>query len=336
MVTSNNDSQRQRERDQFRFINQRQNVWQLFIWQHYVAPGPLPTNVEAYEFSQRSRCLCDVDKLTHMLLDLAHALRDLKKGLRDLDLDRVLSISHKLRPMVTRVRVAEAALWPGHPLLPDWKQYSNRIRDDYNNYYKNVGRAVETLAWGQALDNCLEVRRLHGEAIYCGPRLRDWGRKFMAQPLSLLRTRQERRAVERLTMSSAGGCRTGARQGTPVPDQQHNTGSDILFHRAQLQIQTVYCSLSAPRINFWSLLGHDGPLRHAVYQLRVTLQALNFDRNVLPARMSQFGLAGGDRKENRDAWVRHVDLWWQCRVAQTTFSQYQIIDALSAPAATMH
>lgn len=322
MTDSFHNDRRQQEKDQFVYINRRKNVWQPFIWQHYVAPGPLPTSVEAHEFSQRSRYTYNVDKLHCKSLELAYALRGLKEGLRERNLDKILSIRLKLKPIVTQVRVAEAALWPDHPLLPDWKQYSHRIRDDYENYYKNVGRAVETLAWGQALDNYLEVRRLHGEAINCGPRLRDWGRRFQAQPLSLSHVRQERRAIKRV-ISKNGARRSSNAAGVSVSDQQQ----DILLHRAESQIHKMYCSLSAPRMSLWSLLGRDGPLRHAVYQLRVTLQALNFDQDVLPARMSQFLLAGGDTEDNRNAWVRHVDLWWQCRMAHTVFSQFQVIHA---------
>ena len=314
-ISSTSDNHRDREHEQFCFINRRQSVWQPFVWQHYVEPGPLPTYVEAHEFSQRGQCTCSVGELNHMLLELACALRNLKKGLRDRSLNMVLSVNYKLRPIVTRVRVMEAAMWPGHPLLPEWKQYSHRIRNDHN-YYKRVGRAVETLAWGQALDNHLEARRLHGEAIYCGPRLRDWGRLFWAQPLSLLRTRQERRAIDR----------THTRRG--APGNQRHTNDDILLNRARLQIQNVYRHLSAPRMGLWSVLGQYGPLRHAVYQLRVTLQALGFDINTLPARRSQFFLAGGDHGENANAWIRHVDSWWQCKMAQTAFSQLHVIYAV--------
>jgi hypothetical protein len=319
-------------------MNQRNDVWAPFMWQHHVVPGPLPVAVEAHEHAMQARQPTDVfvTRLEAALPKLAGALRNLKKGLRDRDLEGVLSARSRLRPLVTQVRVAEAALYPGMPLMPDWKQYSRCIRNHYA-VYTNVGRALEALAWGQAVDDQLEMRRLGDWPIYCGPRLRDWGRQFWPQPLSLLRSYQERHAVARLrgkakqqlsrqdALSSPSAAASRELVGCPAQAQLHR--------RAQLQAENVYHNLRARRLSLWALLGRDGSLRHAVYQVRVTLQALGCASDALPARMSQFFLGGGDPGENRRAWLHHLDAWCTAQAAQTPFCHSQTIFAELAPCA---
>ncbi len=316
MTTTNYDNRRQRERAEFCYVNSREDAAEAFMWQDYVAPAPLPQQVEAHELRKRRRHSREdfVDRLDCTLPKLARALRDLKKGFRDRNLDQVLSRGNTLRPLVTRVRISEAVLWPGIPLLPDWKQYSGRIREEYG-YYNNVGRALEFLAWGQALDDQLEVRTLHGQPIYCGPRLRDWGRQFWAQPLSLLRCRQERRAIEQLRSRVT---RTAARRSLAAPSVEV-----LLRQHAEEQTAALYQELTSPRLSWWSLLGQDGTLRHTVYRLRLALQALGVDWDCMPARRSQYFLGGGDAHENHRAWLQQIDHWWRCRAAQVSFSQAQ-------------
>lgn len=49
MTDTNYESQRQREREQFRYVNLRKDAGQPFMWHDYVAPASVPQRVEAHE-----------------------------------------------------------------------------------------------------------------------------------------------------------------------------------------------------------------------------------------------------------------------------------------------
>ncbi len=354
MTYSNSqDSQRARERAQFRGANSRQSVWEPFVWQGYVAPQALPLGVEAYEHRKRSRHSRDVfaDRLEATLPRLAEALRKLKKGLRDRSLDQVLVGNSQLRPLVSRVRIAEAVLYPNYPLLPDWKQYSGRIRADYA-YYADVGRALETLAWAQALDDQIEVRRCGGAPLAAGPPLRQWGLLYAAQPLAAQLWRREQVAVARLqrrlgTASAepasgsaspwgGGGPASGSASPWGGPGPAASTTARWaapLQERAQAHGQQVYRALSQPG-GCWGFFAPDWQLHRAVGKLRVSLQALGCADSLLPAHPRQFSLAGGDPADNRRAWMAHLDHWWQCSETHTAFTQNSVLRAVPANASS--